>query len=773
MSKFRIQIIGVAFFTLFTAKAQVGINTTTPNAQLEIKSSDQANPANNDGILIPKVDMFPAINPTIDQDGMMVYLTSDFGANLKGFYYWDNTNSVWKSITGDKGWSLTGNAGTDANTNFIGTTDNVGLKFKVNNLESGHLDPILFNTSFGMKSANNITTGDRNSAIGHQSLFSNTEGYYNSAVGFQSMYYNTTGDDNSSFGALSLISNTSGNRNNAFGVGALSNNSTGNDNVALGYYSMVSNTTGTENVAVGRNSLASNTTGDFNTAIGHLASQNNTTGKDNTSLGHFALENNETGSNNVAIGSGALMNNTASYNVAVGKDALFSNTTGLYNVAAGYQSLYSNISGQSNVSTGYKALFSNTYGHVNVAIGKEALYNNTEGNCNIAISRQALYNNTTGNDNIAIGWESLKSNTSGNYNTATGFQSLKNNTIGTDNSAMGFNSQLNTFNGNNNSSFGSASLAFNYSGNNNCAFGTTSLKNNQYGSANNALGYRALYSNYSGTGNGGFGEEANPTTTTGWNNIGIGYHSLGKIAIDSGGINHARILGNEIGYDNIAFGLVAGDRIGNNCNQSAFIGPFSNVIVDDTNVSNATAIGNGALVFQDNMMRLGNSAITRIETQVGLTVVSDGRYKFNVKEEVKGLDFIKKLRPVVYQYDTEKMDREWMNVEFDTMVKHNPQLLKDYQKASQIRYSGFIAQEVEAASQALNYNFSGISKPEKSDGHYGLDYASFVVPLVKAVQELNETNLKLKNEIELQKAEYENLEKKFQSLENRIMMLEK
>jgi hypothetical protein len=113
------------------------------------------------------------------------------------------------------------------------------------------------------------------------------------------------------------------------------------------------------------------------------------------------------------------------------------------------------------------------------------------------------------------------------------------------------------------------------------------------------------------------------------------------------------------------------------------------------------------------------------------------------------------------------MDREWMNVEFDTMVKHNPQLLNDYQKASQIRYSGFIAQEVEAASQALNYNFNGISKPEKSDGHYGLDYASFVVPLVKAVQELSQENelLKQKNQF------LENQNKLFEQRLNKLEQL--
>ena len=688
----------ILIYCLLFAKsffAQVGINTANPNAQLEIKSSDQANPVNTDGILIPKVDVFPAMNPTIDQEGMLVYLTTDVGANLKGFYYWDNTNSIWKSVSGDKGWSLTGNTGTDVATNFIGTTDNVGLKFKVNNLESGHLDPILFNTSFGMKSANSITTGYRNSAIGHQSLFSNTEGYYNSAVGFQSVYYNTTGNDNSSFGALSLISNTSGNRNNAFGVATLSNNTTGNDNVALGYYSMVSNTTGTENVAVGVSSLESNTTGNRNVATGYQVLYNNTWGFNNSAYGYKSL---------------------------------YSNSYGFNNTAVGNMSMYSNTTGYSNVAIGNGTLNKNTTGNFNIAIGSGTLANNTTGNDNIANGDYALGNNTTGINNVAIGKSSLHENVQGNGNVACGFNTMK----------------------------------YNSNGSFNTIYGTEALHyNNGDGSNNNAFGHRALFSIDSGSGNCGFGEEANSTTTTGWNNIGIGFHTLGQYNSSTG----STLYGNEIGYDNIAIGLVAGDRIGNNCNQSAFIGPFSNVITNDTNVSNSTAIGNGALVFQNNMMRLGNSAVTRIETQVGLTVVSDGRYKYNVTEEVKGLDFIKKLRPVVYQYDTEKMDKTWMGEEFDTMVKHNPQLLKDYQKASQIRYSGFIAQEVETAAQTINYNFSGISKPEKSDGHYGLDYASFVVPIVKAEQELANENAMLKKQIQ-------ELENKNKTIELRLQKLE-
>ncbi|MGE3801929.1 MAG: beta strand repeat-containing protein, partial [Candidatus Kapaibacterium sp.] len=39
------------------------------------------------------------------------------------------------SISGGSGWSLTGNSGTTAGTNFLGTTDNISLVFKTNNAE--------------------------------------------------------------------------------------------------------------------------------------------------------------------------------------------------------------------------------------------------------------------------------------------------------------------------------------------------------------------------------------------------------------------------------------------------------------------------------------------------------------------------------------------------------------------------------------------------------------------------------------------------------------
>ncbi|MBA4153597.1 MAG: hypothetical protein C0512_04525 [Flavobacterium sp.] len=89
------------FFTGFFVHAQVGINTTTPNAQLDIQSSNQVTPSNTDGILIPKIDTFPATNPTVAQQGMLVYLTTPVGTNIPGFYYWDNPTTSWVPIKGN------------------------------------------------------------------------------------------------------------------------------------------------------------------------------------------------------------------------------------------------------------------------------------------------------------------------------------------------------------------------------------------------------------------------------------------------------------------------------------------------------------------------------------------------------------------------------------------------------------------------------------------------------------------------------------------------
>jgi len=63
-----------------------------------------------------------------------------------------------------------------------------------------------------------------------------------------------------------------------------------------------------------------------------------------------------------------------------------------------------------------------------------------------------------------------------------------------------------------------------------------------------------------------------------------------------------------------------------------------------------------------------------------------------------------------------------------------------------IPFSGFVAQEVEAASQKVNYDFSGIDRKGRI---LGLRYAEFVVPLVKGMQEQQQQIEELKKRVEL------------------------
>ncbi len=81
--------------------------------------------------------------------------------------------------------------------------------------------------------------------------------------------------------------------------------------------------------------------------------------------------------------------------------------------------------------------------------------------------------------------------------------------------------------------------------------------------------------------------------------------------------------------------------------------------------------------------------------------------------------------------------------------------------------SGFVAQEVEKAAQQLGYDFSGVDAPKNEKDVYALRYADFVVPLVKAVQELNVTNEELKNTVNELTRQNEQLIQRIEKLEAR------
>jgi hypothetical protein len=138
---------------------------------------------------------------------------------------------------------------------------------------------------------------------------------------------------------------------------------------------------------------------------------------------------------------------------------------------------------------------------------------------------------------------------------------------------------------------------------------------------------------------------------------------------------------------------------------------------------------------------------------VNYTNLSDGRFKKNVQEDVKGLDFIMKLRPVTYTLAVndlaKELDEDQTRDENGNKIVRNDASIQEARNAKeQIRYTGFIAQEVEQAAIAVGYDFSGVDKPKNDTDFYGLRYAEFTVPLVKSVQEIAAEMETLKKENE-------------------------
>ncbi|RLD49582.1 MAG: hypothetical protein DRJ05_20780 [Bacteroidetes bacterium] len=470
-----------------------------------------------------------------------------------------------------------------------------------------------------------------------------------------------------------------------------------------------------------------------NVFVGYNAGVANTTGSQNTANGCSALYSNTTAGNNTATGFQALYLNTSGFkNSAYGSNALYWNETGENNTAVGFKSLYSNIFGSENTSLGTKALLSNTQGSNNIAIGFHALSNNTVGKSNIAIGTNALKHNTFRSELVAIGDSALfhnGENVSYTYyglkNTAIGTKALHFNTEGISNTAIGYMSLYSNTTNHGNTAIGSNSMQFNTTGGWNTAVGGYTLENNTIGNQNSALGYRALENNISGKWNTGIGYHAINQNTIGDGNTAVGYVSLkyNTTGEDNTSIGDGSLMWNTTGSRNTAIGSSAGPPSGNG------------------NISNTTSIGYNAEVTSDNQIRIGNLSITSIGGFTDWTNVSDGRFKTNVKENVSGLDFIMKLRPITYNLDMDAI--AGFHRTPDSLRLMDSERLKE----AEVQI-GFIAQEVEAAANELNFDFHGVDAPQNENSHYGIRYAEFVAPLVKAMQEQQAIIEELKKRIE-------------------------
>jgi hypothetical protein len=248
-----------------------------------------------------------------------------------------------------------------------------------------------------------------------------------------------------------------------------------------------------------------------------------------------------------------------------------------------------------------------------------------------------------------------------------------------------------------NAASGYQTLYSNQTGNYNAAYGANALYSNT-GSDNTAMGVYTLYYNTSGFGNTAYGLEAMLNNTTGSYNTGIGF--------------------------------VAGPASGT--------------------LSNTTSIGYDAATSASNSVAIGNSSVTSIGGYANWTNFSDGRFKKNINQNVPGLAFINKLTPITYTLDIDGIEAmrkkanptsRRPNEATSTRPSDDPTMKQAMKEKAAVVYTGFVAQDVDKAARSVGYNFSGVDKPkDDQQTFYGLRYSDFVVPLVKAVQELSVKN---------------------------------
>lgn len=499
-------------------------------------------------------------------------------------------------------------------------------------------------------------------------------GLSNTFAGYRSGNLNLTGTQNTSVGYLSGESLTAGSGNSLFGMGTGPFLTTGGSNTFTGRQAGYSTTTGIGNTFSGSAAGYFNVSGGANAYFGNNAGQN-TTASNNSFFGAYAGENTSTGIANTFIGGGSGIGNlVGSYNTALGISSGFTANNLSYATVIGAEAFASSSNsitlGRANGADEVKIPGNLTVGGIVNA--------NLPSNSSFYIQNQSATLQTGGfrisgdgevqgrleaSEFISGGWPALRYDNS-NRNTTVGYAGTPVVPIGSDNVFVGAYSGAsetdsgNTYvgadrgfvNGNHNSLFGYKSYAqsprtrataigaFSYA---NCDFclilGAVagqgfSLVNTDVGigtvtpaSRLHVVGNTRVDGNLTTSGNGSF---SGLTATA---NIGIGTATPAA---------ELHVIGNGIVTGNVGIGTglptaklhVAGNGI------------FS---------GNMTAAGNvfGAGLYVSSLGTDGTVAICLNTSSERLSTCSSSlRYKTNVANFSAGLDLIKQLRPINFDW---------------------------------------------------------------------------------------------------------------------------
>ncbi len=223
----------VLFSCLFSAQAQVGINTTDPKAQLDIMIPNPDSPGSTDGILIPRLSKFPTTDPSSEQHGMLIFLKTGTAELPEGFYFWNEKIKNWESLTGKASSDFykvgTTTAATSqqepifrtGNVNIGGESDNVKLRVVISptedfktktgfEVENGSGSPT--NVTYGILSTNKSITADKKYGIKNTVSASGTGIHYG--------IYNETNQNTNEeiYGIYNDVGKTFGATKNHYGI---------------------------------------------------------------------------------------------------------------------------------------------------------------------------------------------------------------------------------------------------------------------------------------------------------------------------------------------------------------------------------------------------------------------------------------------------------------------------------------------------------------------------------------------------------------------------
>jgi len=371
--------------------------------------------------------------------------------------------------------------------------------------------------------------------------------------------------------------------------------------------------------------------------------------------------------------------------------------------------------GTSNVRVGVNAGNSiQSGGNYNTVVGDEAGTALTTGDSNVLVGMVAGDALDVASDNVAVGQGALTADTKGSKSVAIGRQALttQNFTTATDtyNTAVGYHAGLSVTTGDKNTIVGSNAGDALTTGNKNTVLGYNALGAGTTYDGNVAIGMEALKVADLTTGadanNTAVGTDAGSAVTTGVKNVIVGVSAAGTLTT---------------GSDNICIGRQAD--------------------VSASGGTNQITIGIDINAGGDNNFSFGkasNVVTNDFDSDANWSRSSDKRKKREIYDQELGLDFVNDLRTVNFQWKpSNEFPKEWNDYS------------KENNMDTDVVMHGFIAQEVKEAldkhSSERDSNFSGWKEGE--DGMQHTSREMFVIPLIKAVQELSAQVDTLKAEI--------------------------